>query len=300
MAVAEALPTEGDLREQPWSELSPEEVAALHEPVLEYARCRPGLVKDDISRGEELLPVPVFNSEPGNEQPDARLLPPDSSRDGRFQWCTDSLQFVSQRAAKVLNENRNTFIPSNAACMQFECDERKLLHEPRNPRLDAGLVESTLVPWTFPNVLWGARFPLEVFKTESAGWGVRSPVHIPMGAFVCEYTGELKTEQDQLSNRYIFDLDHFRLGPDENTTNEHNRRHGKSPLLTIDAYRKGNVSRWINSSDNEPNGNIVPNPVFTKETGHGSTLLYRNGFFAKKHIQPMEELRFYYLKTDYV
>jgi hypothetical protein len=42
----------------------------------------------------------------------------------------------------------------------------------------------------------GIRLPLEVFKTDKKGWGLRSPKPIPAGTFVCEYVGELLTDAE--------------------------------------------------------------------------------------------------------
>lgn len=42
----------------------------------------------------------------------------------------------------------------------------------------------------------GIRYPLEVFRTEEKGWGVRCSVDISSGAFVCEYMGEILTDEE--------------------------------------------------------------------------------------------------------
>lgn len=45
----------------------------------------------------------------------------------------------------------------------------------------------------------GIVLPLEVFMTQSKGWGVRCGVDIPSGTFICEYTGELISNQEAVS-----------------------------------------------------------------------------------------------------
>uniref|UniRef100_A0A915AMP9 Histone-lysine N-methyltransferase n=2 Tax=Parascaris univalens TaxID=6257 RepID=A0A915AMP9_PARUN len=40
----------------------------------------------------------------------------------------------------------------------------------------------------------GMRFPLELFKTPKIGWGVRTLVDVPAGAFVCTYAGAILTD----------------------------------------------------------------------------------------------------------
>ena len=42
----------------------------------------------------------------------------------------------------------------------------------------------------------GVRLPLEVFKTEHKGWGVRCVVDIPVGSFVCDYAGLILTDSE--------------------------------------------------------------------------------------------------------
>jgi len=60
----------------------------------------------------------------------------------------------------------------------------------------------------------GMKIPLEVFKTKQCGWGVKTLVDIPAGTFVCEYIGELITEQEaerranpRLGDEYLLSLD---------------------------------------------------------------------------------------------
>ena len=52
---------------------------------------------------------------------------------------------------------------------------------------------------------------MQVFKTESKGWACRSWDYIPAGAFICEYIGTLKRNDQRLEhlldNSYIFELD---------------------------------------------------------------------------------------------
>ncbi|KAL2542798.1 Histone-lysine N-methyltransferase [Abeliophyllum distichum] len=56
----------------------------------------------------------------------------------------------------------------------------------------------------------GIKFQLEIFKTESRGWGVRCLTFIPSGSFICEYAGELledkEAEQRIGNDEYLFDI----------------------------------------------------------------------------------------------
>ncbi|CAI9104971.1 OLC1v1003776C1 [Oldenlandia corymbosa var. corymbosa] len=78
----------------------------------------------------------------------------------------------------------------------------------------------------------GLKIPLEVFKTKSTGWGVRSRREIKSGSFICEYLGELVKDHEAdccANDEYLFDL-------------------GDGNVFAIDAAKCGNVSRFINHS----------------------------------------------------
>lgn len=63
----------------------------------------------------------------------------------------------------------------------------------------------------------GIRLPLEVFRTRYRGWGVRSRIGLPAGAYVMSYYGRLMTDaqaeeikkQEGKTDRYLFGFDHF-------------------------------------------------------------------------------------------
>lgn len=114
----------------------------------------------------------------------------------------------------------------------------------------------------------GIRIPLQVFECNDTtkGWGVRTLVHVPKGAFVSEYIGEIlsNTEADRRTDdSYCFDLE-----------NGH----------CIDANYFGNVSRFYNHSC-EPN--IVSVRVFFE---HQDYRFPKIAFFACRDIEAGEEL----------
>ena len=61
----------------------------------------------------------------------------------------------------------------------------------------------------FTNVLDLISLIMQVFKTASKGWGVRTWDTILPGAPICEYTGVLRRtdDLDGLQNNYCFDID---------------------------------------------------------------------------------------------
>ncbi|KAK9451413.1 uncharacterized protein V1518DRAFT_9628 [Limtongia smithiae] len=109
----------------------------------------------------------------------------------------------------------------------------------------------------------GRRVELQIFKTKSKGWGVRSPQRLRAGTFISTYVGELITNKEAdirshcyehvmaISSSYLFDLDLF-------ATN--GRRGGDGPdFFTIDSTLCGSVSRYFNHSCD---ANMITNSRF--------------------------------------
>ncbi|PIN11846.1 histone H3 (Lys9) methyltransferase SUV39H1/Clr4, required for transcriptional silencing [Handroanthus impetiginosus] len=118
----------------------------------------------------------------------------------------------------------------------------------------------------------GPRHQLEIFKTKSRGWGLRSQSCISSGSFICEYVGELlrekEAEQRIGNDEYLFDIcdDGF----------------------VIDAAMMGNVGRFINHS-------CSPN-LYAQEVlyDHDDKRMPHIMFFATKNIPPLQELTYDY------
>ncbi|CAD7701931.1 unnamed protein product [Ostreobium quekettii] len=163
----------------------------------------------------------------------------------------------------------------------------------------------------------GICYPLEIFYTgKSKGWGVRCSADIPAGAFVCKYTGELRTdvEAEEMENdEYLFDLSNFikmrkkylkgtldtgdEIVPLPFSDDELRKDDYHGRYLVIDGRCKGNVSRFINHACGEKI-NLVGQPVLTPPFSNG--LFYDIAFFAIRHIPAYEELTYDYgyLKGD--
>ncbi|KAJ7976300.1 histone-lysine N-methyltransferase, H3 lysine-9 specific SUVH4 [Quillaja saponaria] len=153
----------------------------------------------------------------------------------------------------------------------------------------------------------GLKYRLEVFRTPKKGWAVRSWDFIPSGAPVCEYTGILTRTEDLdnvLENNYIFDIDCLQtmrgLGGRERrlrnvtvTTDDLLDRHDDQrsesvPEFCIDAGSTGNIARFINHSC-EPN--LFVQCVLSS---HHDIKLARVMLFAADNIPPMQELTYDY------
>lgn len=126
----------------------------------------------------------------------------------------------------------------------------------------------------------GLQFQLEIFKTKSMGWGVRSRNYIMPGSFICEYIGELLDENEADKrigkDEYLFDICHGKSQEDD---------------FALDAANCGNVGRFINHSC-DPN-------VFAQKVSydHDDERMPHIMFFAGKRIIPGQQLMYDYNYT---
>lgn len=114
---------------------------------------------------------------------------------------------------------------------------------------------------------------VERFMTNDKGWGIRACQSIESGAFIIEYVGEIinaKTYTKRMETDYKNDYHHYCL---KMSTDEY-----------IDAYRMGNLSRFVNHS-------CKANCTMQKWVVNG---LHRMALFASTDIQEGEEITFNY------
>ncbi|KAL0304036.1 UNVERIFIED_CONTAM: Histone-lysine N-methyltransferase, H3 lysine-9 specific SUVH5 [Sesamum radiatum] len=135
----------------------------------------------------------------------------------------------------------------------------------------------------------GPRYQLEIFKTVSRGWGVRSRNYISSGSFICEYVGELlpdKVAEQRIGNdEYLFDVSD---GRDEGESEVFIDSHMSDDGFAIDAAKMGNIGRFINHS-------CSPN-LYAQEVlyDHQDNRLPHIMFFATKNIPPFQEVTYDY------
>ncbi|MED6105921.1 Histone-lysine N-methyltransferase, H3 lysine-9 specific suvh4 [Stylosanthes scabra] len=152
----------------------------------------------------------------------------------------------------------------------------------------------------------GIRYRLEVFRTPKKGWAVRSWDFIPAGAPVCEYTGILARTEDMdsvLENNYIFEIDCLQtikgIGGRERRSEsakfpsnllDKYEDHGSegAPEYCIDAGSTGNIARFINHCC-EPN--LFVQCVLST---HHDLKFARVMLFAADNIPPLQELTYDY------
>ena len=127
----------------------------------------------------------------------------------------------------------------------------------------------------------GPSVPLQVYKTNFKGWGVRTLGPIPAGTFVVEYTGEIITTDEAERRGAEYDAQGFSTLFDLDAA-------GGEAEYTIDATYKCGVARFFNHS-------CAPNlRQFSVWVDNVSLALPRIAFFATRDIEAGEELNFDY------
>ncbi|XP_060211138.1 histone-lysine N-methyltransferase, H3 lysine-9 specific SUVH5-like [Lycium barbarum] len=131
----------------------------------------------------------------------------------------------------------------------------------------------------------GIKVPLEIFKTDTRGWGVRALTSISSGTFICEYTGKLleDTEAERRigNDEYLFDIGQNYSGCTMNSLAEEGG-------YTIDAAHYGNVGRFINHNCSP---NMYAQNVFYD---HEDKKMPHIMLFAADNIPPLKELSYHY------
>ncbi|KAI0541277.1 histone-lysine N-methyltransferase [Xylaria digitata] len=139
----------------------------------------------------------------------------------------------------------------------------------------------------------GRKVPLQIFRTENRGWGVRCTVDIKKGQFVDKYIGEIITAEEAARRRarshiaqrkdiYLFALDKF-----SNPDSFDERLRG--PPLEVDGEFVSGPTRFINHSC-DPNLRI-----FARVGDHADKHIHDLAFFAARDIPRGEELTFDYV-----
>ncbi|MCP9257933.1 Histone-lysine N-methyltransferase ASH1L [Dirofilaria immitis] len=115
---------------------------------------------------------------------------------------------------------------------------------------------------------------LRTFQTmNGCGLGVKTDINIDKGQFICEYIGEvvsMETFNIRSRTDYRYQRNHYALN--------------LCPGFVVDAYRKGNIARFINHS-------CAPNCEMQRWSVNGH---YRIGLFALRGIHEGEELTYDY------
>ena len=150
--------------------------------------------------------------------------------------------------------------------------------------------------------------PLEIFKTESRGWGkqslsrltpitltcdpgLRCTADLQEGQFIDTYRGEVITNEEATAREeangpvkqsYLYSLDKF----------AEERCYTEEQILVVDGQHMGGPTRFINHSC-EPNCR-----QFTVSLNHADDKIYELAFFALDDIPAGTELTFNYTDSE--
>ncbi|XP_058104083.1 histone-lysine N-methyltransferase, H3 lysine-9 specific SUVH5-like [Magnolia sinica] len=252
---------------------------------------REGLCLDDISNGGERIPICAVNTidsqHPLPFKYRTKMVYP--------SWCQPTLSKGCDCTNGCSDKEKCICVIKNGGEIPFNHDGAIVEAKP----LVYECGPSCKCPPSCYNRVsqHGIRFLLEIFKTKSRGWGVRSLNSIPSGSFVCEYTGELldekEAEQRTGNDEYLFDIGR--------NYNDHSLIPNLHPAascevasdsgFTIDAAEYGSVGRFINHS-------CSPN-LYTQNVlyDHNDKRIPHIMLFAAENIPPLQELTYDYNYT---
>ncbi|KAM0910124.1 hypothetical protein ACQ4PT_014381 [Festuca glaucescens] len=264
------------------------------EEILKSGHTEPydGVIMKDISQGLERIPIPVVNSI-SDECP---------------------MPYVYMSCLKYPS-NYQPAPPAGCACVGGCSASKRCACAAKNggeiPFNDKGriIVAKPLVyecgpsckcPPTCHNRVGqkGMKFRLQVFKTKSMGWGVKTLEFIPSGSFVCEYIGEVLDDEEaqkRMTDEYLFAIGHnyydealweglsrsipsLQKGPGED----------EDAGFAVDASNMGNFAKFINHSCT-PNL-YAQNVLYDHDDKSAPHIM----FFACEDIPPGQELAYHY------
>ncbi|KAL0813650.1 hypothetical protein Bca101_070093 [Brassica carinata] len=260
---------------------------------------RKGFVFGDISLGLEALPVPIVNEVDENDK----------------EWPLDFNYRVSSKNLSMMIVPNHQSTGCNNTCKggqscgdpmcsciqrngsELQYDNRILLyHRPMIYECS----DLCACPADCKNRLTqsGLKLRLEVFKTKSCGWGLRSWEPIRAGTFICEFVGTAKGRDEiEEDDEYVFDTSRvyktFRWNYEpelvgEDCWDQVPEVYKLRSEILVSARAFGNVSRFMNHSCL---ANVMWQPVEYEKDGQP---LVHIAFFAKRHIPPLTELRYDY------
>ncbi|KAE9606873.1 hypothetical protein Lal_00026514 [Lupinus albus] len=261
---------------------------------------REGLCVDDISHGKERIPVCAVNTVDDEKPPSFKYITSMIYPDGNLTRhegcdCTNGCSDLNKCSCVVENGGEIPFNHNGAIV-----EAKPLVYE---------CGPSCKCPSTCHNRVsqLGIKFQLEIFKTSTRGWGVRSLNSIPSGSFICEYIGELledkEAEQRTSNDEYLFDIGNnftnstlwdglSTLMPDAQSSFLEVVKDGG---FTIDAAEYGNVGRFINHSCSP---NLYAQNVLYDHVDNSMPHIM---LFAAENIPPLQELTYdYNYKIDQV
>ncbi|XP_006645268.1 histone-lysine N-methyltransferase, H3 lysine-9 specific SUVH4 [Oryza brachyantha] len=264
----------------------------------------PGLVSDDISGGQENLPVPATNLVDDPPVPPTGFVYSKSLKIPKGIKLPSNCNGCDCEGDCASNKNCSCAQRNGSDLPYVSYKNIGRLVEPKAVVFECGANCSCNLNCVNRTSQKGLQYRLEVFKTASKGWGVRTWDTILPGAPICEYTGVLRRTEEVdglLQNNYIFDIDCLqtmkgldgrekRAGSDMHLPSLHveNDSEPPAPEYCIDAGSIGNFARFINHSC-QPN--LFVQCVLSS---HNDVKLAKVTLFAADTILPLQELSYDY------
>ncbi|XP_019157894.1 PREDICTED: histone-lysine N-methyltransferase, H3 lysine-9 specific SUVH5-like [Ipomoea nil] len=251
------------------------------------------VVVDDVSQGKEKFPIPAVNDIDDEKPPPftyiTKMIYPRwfhctlpkgcNCKNG----CSDSkpCPCTHRNGCEIPFNNKGSILKAKPVI--YECGPSCKCPPSCNNRVSQN----------------GPIYQLEVFKTKSRGWGVRSRDYISSGSFICEYLGELLDEKEAEKriecDEYLFDIGNYDEGEGSDMTDIVDICRKDSDGFTVDAAQLGNVGRFFNHSCS-PNL-YAQNVLFDHDDKRAPHLM----LFAQEDIPPLQELTYdYNYKMDQV
>nr|GMD64755.1 histone-lysine N-methyltransferase, H3 lysine-9 specific SUVH6-like [Ipomoea batatas] len=248
------------------------------------------VVVDDVSQGKEKFPIPAVNDIDDEKPPPFTYITkmiypcwfhcPSPTGCNCKNGCSDSkpCSCTHRNGCEIPFNNRGSIL--KAKPIIYECGPSCKCPPSCHNRVSQN----------------GPKYQLEVFKTKSRGWGVRSRDYISSGSFISEYLGELLDEKEAEKrtecDEYLFDIGNYDEGEDSDIVDICRK---DSDGFTVDAAQLGNVGRFFNHSC-APNL-YVQNVLFDHDDKRAPHLM----LFAQEDIPPFQELTYdYNYKMDQV
>ncbi|XVF52531.1 hypothetical protein PTKIN_Ptkin05aG0025900 [Pterospermum kingtungense] len=262
--------------------------------VVKKSKVREGLCVHDISQGKDMIPICAINTIDGEKPPPFEYVPHMIYPD----WCRP----IPSKGCDCVNGCSES---GNCSCVMKNGGEIPYNHNGAIVEAKSLVYEcgpTCKCPASCYNRVsqHGIKFQLEIFKTKTRGWGVRSLNSIPSGSFICEYAGELledrEAEERKGNDEYLFDIgnnysdsslwdDLSTLMPDAHSSFDQVL---PDTGFTIDAAQRGNIGRFINHSCS-PNL-YAQNVLYDHEDKRIPHIM----LFAAENIPPLQELTYHY------
>ncbi|GAA0139559.1 histone modifying enzyme [Lithospermum erythrorhizon] len=251
---------------------------------------RTGVILPDLTSGAESLPVSLVNDVDDEKGPDYFTYIPTPKYAKPYVLPEPSLGCQCNGGCQP-GDVRCSCIQKNMGCLPYNplavlMKYQSLIHE---------CGKTCACPSTCRNRMTqvGLKVRLEVFKTKNRGWGLRSWDPIRGGGFICEYAGQVidasKVGEFESENEDAYIFDSTRIFESLEDPQQNPNESPKAPFpLVINAKLEGNVARFMNHSCSP---NVYWQPVLRASDNEAYLHV---GFFAIKHIRPMQELTFDY------